>query len=326
MTVVDIHTHMMSEEWARLLDEYGGDYRIAQVPGGSRGIRARGAPLMTMTPAMFDYERRIADMDAAGVDLAVISLTTPNVYWGGQEISLKAAQIINDSMAAAQRDHPDRIRWLASLPWQYPAEAVEELGRACAAGAVGVMVLANISGMSLSDPRLEPVWAEIDRRALPVLVHPSVPPGVEQLDMERHYLVATVGFPFDTTLGIARLIFDGFFDRFPRLRLIAAHAGGALPYVSGRMDHWHRTFEELRKDTQGSPSDYLGHIYYDSIAYERQALELCVDVGGSEHVLYGSDYPHKVGDMKGCLERVDALAPATSRAVRGANAERIFAL
>src|SRR5437660_6917847 len=159
MAVIDVHTHMMSDEWVQILAEHGGEYRIDSVPGGSRGIRASGAPLMTMTPAMFDYRQRITDMDAAGVDVAIVSLTCPNVYWGGQEFSLKAAAVSNDSMAAAQHDHPDRIRWLASLPWQYPADAVAELDRACAAGAVGVMVLATISAMSLSAPRLEPIWA-----------------------------------------------------------------------------------------------------------------------------------------------------------------------
>lgn len=326
MAVIDVHTHMLSEEWARLLEEHGGDYRIDQVPGGRRGVRARGAPLMTITPGMFDYRQRLADMDAAGVDLAIVSLTCPNVYWGGPEISRTAAQIMNDSMADAQRERPDRIRWLASLPWQYPDDAIAELKRAVDAGAVGVMVLANIDGMSLSDPRLEPIWAEIDRRALPVLVHPSVPPGVEQLDMASYYLVATVGFPFDTTLGIARLIFDGFFDRFPNLKLIASHAGGALPYIASRMDHWFQTFGELRVKAEHSPSDYLRHIYFDAVTYEQRALELCIDAAGGERVLYGSDYPHKVGDMSGCLDRVDALDSRTAHGIRGANAERVFAL
>jgi aminocarboxymuconate-semialdehyde decarboxylase len=92
------------------------------------------------------------------------------------------------------------------------------------------------------------------------------------------------------------------------------------------MDHWYRTFEELRVDTEHPPSEYLGHIYFDAVTYEPAALELCVGVGGAEHVLYGSDYPHKVGDMTGCLSRVDALPAATARAIRGANAERVFAL
>lgn len=326
MAVVDIHTHMLSEAWVDLLAQHGGHYRLEPVPGGSRGIRIGDAPMMTITDGMFDYDKRIADMDEAGVDIAVVSLTCPNVYWGGEDVSSRAAQLVNDSMADAQRSYPDRIRWMASLPWQYPDRALVELDRAHSAGAVGVMVLANIDGASLSDPRFEPVWAEVDRRALPVLVHPSAPPAVEHLSLERHYLVATVGFTFDTTLAVSRLMFDGFFDRFPHLKLIAAHAGGTLPYLVSRMDHWHHTFDELRQNAAAAPSEYAQRIYFDSVTYDRRALELCVGVSGPEHVLYGSDYPHKVGDMRGCLELVDSLPDPVARGIRGDNAERIFQL
>lgn len=326
MAVVDVHTHMLSEDWVRLLAEHGGRYRVEPVPGGNRGVRIGTAPMMTITDGMFDYDKRVVDMDKAGVDVAVVSLTCPNVYWGGEDISLRAAAVVNDSMADAQRGYPDRIRWMASLPWQYPARAIAELERACAAGAVGVMVLANIDGASLSDPRFAAIWAEIDRRALPVLVHPSAPPGADALDLGRHYLVATVGFTFDTTLAVGRLIFDGFLDRYPNLKLIAGHAGGALPYVISRMDHWHRTYEELRRDAAERPSEYARRVYFDSVTYDRRALELCVAVAGPDQVLYGSDYPHKVGDMAGCLELVDSLPGPVARAVRGANAQRIFQL
>ncbi len=326
MAVVDVHTHMLTEEWVTLLSEHGGRYRVEPVPGGNRGVRIGDAPMMTITDGMFDYDKRISDMDKAGVDVAVVSLTCPNVYWGGEAISLRAAQLVNDSMSAAQRSFPDRIRWMASLPWQYPDRALAELDRACATGAVGVMVLANIDGASLSDPKFDEVWAEIDRRALPVLVHPSAPPGIEALDLARHYLVATVGFTFDTTLAVGRLIFDGFLDRFPNLKLIAAHAGGALPYLVSRMDHWHRTYEELRQHAPDAPSEYARRVYFDSVTYDRRALELCVAIAGPDHVMYGSDYPHKVGDMSGCLELVDTLSDSVASAIRGGNAERIFQL
>ena len=139
-------------------------------------------------------------------------------------------------MAEAQRAYPGRIRWFASLPWQYPARAVEELARSCDEGAVGVMVLANIAGRSLTEAAFAPIWAEIDRRGLPVLVHPGEPPGADLMDMGLYDLSWSVGFMFDTTLAITRMIFDGFLDRYPDLRLIAAHGGGTLPYLVGRFE------------------------------------------------------------------------------------------
>src|SRR4029077_8715574 len=119
----------------------------------------------------------------------IVSLTCPNVYWGGRDVSLKAAQVVNDDMAGAPGAHPRRIRGLCSLPCEYPDAAVSELSRACDRGAVGVMVLANIAGRTLTDPLFAPVWAEIDRRALPVLVHPTAPPGTPDMALREFNLI-----------------------------------------------------------------------------------------------------------------------------------------
>jgi len=327
MKVVDVHTHMLNEEFLRLLKKHVGGYKVRKVVGGQTGIVKDGAPFMTLMPGMFDYELRIKAMDAAGVDIAVVTLTSPNVYWGSPRVSLDASKIINNDMAARQREYPGRIRFMCSLPWQHPKLAVAELKRACdELGAVGVMVLANIDGLSLTDKRFSSIWKEIDRRALPVLVHPSAPPGTAELDVMRYNLIASVGFMFDTSLAVARMIFDGFFERYPDLKLIASHGGGALPYIAGRLDICFDNMPACREKISREPSEYLKRIYYDSVVFQQESLELALKVGGDTNVLYGSDYPHNIGDMKGCLARVDALPPAQRDAVRGGNAMRIFRL
>ena len=233
---------------------------------------------------------------------------------------------MNDSMAAGQADHPARIRWLASLPWEYPEPALAELARACGRGAVGVMVLANVAGRHLTEAAFAPIWQAIDDRGLPVLLHPSEPPGTPEMDMRAYSLASTVGFMFDTTLALTRMIFDGFLDRYPNLKIIAAHAGATAPYLAGRMDRsWEMTVPG-KATISIPPSEYLRRVYYDAVTYQQEALELCIAVGGADKVMYGSDYPHDIGDMKGCLERVDALPPDQRDAVRGANAARIFDL
>jgi aminocarboxymuconate-semialdehyde decarboxylase len=278
-------------------------------------------------PAMFDYALRIRAMDAARVDIAIVTLTSPNVYWGSPSVSLNAAKIMNNDMAARQREFPARIRFMCSLPWQHAKLAVAELKRACdELGAVGVMVLANIDGVSLTDKKFSSIWKEIDRRGLPVLVHPSAPPGTAELDVIRYNLIASVGFMFDTSLAVARMIFDGFFDRYPDVKLIAAHGGGTLPYIAGRLDICFENMPACRERISAKPSSYLKKIYYDSVVFQKESLELALKVGGTDNVLYGSDYPHNIGDMKGCLARVDALPPAQRDAVRGGNALRIFKL
>jgi aminocarboxymuconate-semialdehyde decarboxylase len=159
-----------------------------------------------------------------------------------------------------------------------------------------------------------------------VLLHPTVPPGAEALDLARYALVGSIGFMVDTSVALVRMIFDGFFDRYPNLKLIASHAGATLPYVAGRLDRVFETAQRARAVIARPPSEYLRHIYYDSVCYRKDALEMCVDVGGAEHVLYGSDYPFNFGDMKGCLARVNALAARARANVRAANAMRIFGL
>ncbi len=325
MTVIDVHTHMCSEGYMAALAKHGGPhYSVGEIMGGQRGVLRNGVPFMTLTKPMFDYALRISDMDAAGVDVAVVSLSVCNVYWGGEEVSAATARGENESMAAAQTAYPDRIRWFASLPWQYPEPAVAELERAMAAGAAGVMVLANVAGRHLTDPLFDPVWAAIDAHGVPVLVHPTVPPGGAEMEIERFNLAASVGFMFDTTLAIGRMIFDGFFERYRELKIIAAHAGGALPFIAGRLDMCYENMPAAREKISRAPSTYLREIYYDSVTFQQESLEVCVSVAGPDNVLYGSDYPHNIGDMKGCLARVDNLSGATREAVRGGNAQRIF--
>ncbi|HEY1460586.1 MAG TPA: amidohydrolase family protein, partial [Casimicrobiaceae bacterium] len=249
-----------------------------------------------------------------------------NCYWGGREVSVEAARIMNDDMTSARVAYPGRIEWFASLPWQYPELALAELDRAAAAGAVGVMVLANVDGKPLTDPAFERIWAAIDERALPVLVHPTAPPGVAAMDMQRFQLTASIGFTFDTSLAVARMIYDGFFDRYCGLRIIAAHGGGALPYLISRMDQCFDNIPACREKISVRPSEYMQRISADAVVFAPGVLELCIAQFGADNVLYGSDYPHTIGDMPGCLARVDALPDPTRDKVRGINARRVFGL
>lgn len=328
MTVVDVHTHMLTLEFLDLLRRHGGaKYDVKKTRAGQESVHLHDVPFMTLFPGMWDYDLRIAAMDAAKVDVAIVSLTSPNVYWGSREVSLRAARMVNDSMAEQQRARSGRIRWFASLPWQHADDARAELARCVENGAVGVMVLANIDGRDLTEPAFAPVWAEIDRLGWPVLVHPTAPQGLRDLHMGEFGLVPPIGFMFDTTLAFARMILSGFVDRYPNVKLIAAHGGATLPYLAGRLDRCHEMIPACAEAIKDRPSRYLERIYYDTVVYDRRALDMCIAVAGSpDNVLYGSDYPHNIGDMAGCLARVNALPKDQARRIAGKNAERIFGL
>jgi aminocarboxymuconate-semialdehyde decarboxylase len=328
MTVIDVHTHMITLEWLDAMQKQSkGKYGVKKTKAGQDTVYQGETPFMTLFPEMWDYDKRIGDMDKAGVDIAIVSLTSPNVFWGTREASLAAAKQVNDSMAAQQRARPDRIRWFTSLPWQYPEDARAELERTVKAGAVGVMVLANIDGKDLTDPLFAPTWAEIDKLGLPVLVHPTNPQGADALHMNELGLVPPIGFMVDTTVAISRMILAGFIDRHPNLKLIVAHGGAALPYLAGRLDRCHEMIPACAEFIKDKPSTYLQRVWYDSVVYDQRALELCISVAGSpDRVLYGSDYPHNIGDMKGCLARVNALPGDQAKRVAGKAAEKIFRL
>ena len=319
---------MLTREYLYLLGEKGGPHYSRDVTrSGLDVICMHGAPFFTLTPPMWDYDLRIADMDAAGVDIAIVSLTCPNAYFGDAQTSLEAAQMVNNSMAEQQIARPDRIRWLASLPWQYELLALQELERCMRSGAVGVMVIGNVSGTCLTDRRFAKIWEEIDRRGLPVLLHPGSPQGLREMGLERHGLVPAIGFPMDTSMSISRMIFDGFFERYRNIKLIVSHGGGALPYLAGRLDFCYEKMPALAENVPEKPSHYLRRLYYDAVVYEKSALQLCIETAGSQdQILYGSDYPHPIGDMAGCLARVDELPSLTARRIRGANAVRLFNL
>jgi len=324
--IVDVHTHMFTRRWLELLRAHGAPYNVRVRPDGRDEVFRGDTPVVFPQPGHFDYDLRLRAMDEAGIDVSIVSLTCPNVFWGGEDVSTEAARESNATMAEAQRAQPDRIRWLASLPWEYPRRAVDELTRSCDEGAVGVMVIANVAGRSLTEPAFEPVWAEIDRRALPVLVHPGEPPGTDLMDMRLYDLSWSVGFMFDTTLAITRMIFDGFLDRFPNLKLIAAHGGGALPYLVGRFEKGDEVELPERRRMTASPSEYLRRIWYDCLTYDPRALDYLISIVGPERVLFGTDWPHQVHDVAGSLANTAALPPEQRDAIRGTNAKVLFGL
>jgi aminocarboxymuconate-semialdehyde decarboxylase len=327
MTVIDIHTHMFGDAWLEMLKKHGApDYGASDMPDERYYLMEKGAPACAFENEAFDYDLRVKAMDRSGIDIAIVSLTSPNVFWGGEEISAQTARLANDEMAGGQTAYPDRIRYFASLPWQYPDRALAELDAAVSAGAVGVMVLANIMCKHLIDPLFEPIWAELDRRKMPVLIHPTAPFGAKEAEfgIER-ILMPAAGFMFDTTLGIARMVVDGFFDRFPNVQVIASHGGGYLPYVAGRIDMFFAAETLVDRKIKEHPSAYLANIYYDSIVYNPGALDLCLEIAGPQNIMFGTDFPMPA-DIPKLYSLIDRLPGDQVAAIKAKNAERVFGL
>jgi aminocarboxymuconate-semialdehyde decarboxylase len=240
---------------------------------------------------------------------------------------MRAARLVNEGVAAIAAKMPNRIvAALGSVPLQAGgAAAVAELEYATRTlGFKGVEVLAHVGDLELSDPSFEPFWAKAEALGAVVFIHPNG--FTEPRRFGRFYFNNVIGNPLDTTVALHHLIFDGVLERYPNLKIIAAHGGGYLPAYAGRIDHaW-----GARSDAHGTlpkpPSLYLKKIYLDTIVFTPHQLEALVKLFGVEKILLGTDYPYDMGeyDPIGHIASVSSLGDADRAAICGGNAKALF--
>jgi aminocarboxymuconate-semialdehyde decarboxylase len=330
MSYIDVHNHILSEVYTHLLTEHGQHrYHLQQDAEGRTVVMRQNARFMTFTEPMFDPEIRLPAMDEVGVQMQLLSYTCPNCYWADDTMAEPVARAMNDHMAEVCNRWPDRFRGLASVPLQNVALALKELERAVdQLGMVGLIILANVNDKQLDHPDFEEFWAALNERRLPVLLHPTVPPGVEMMGMNQFGLIPSIGFMFDTTLAVSRMVYAGVFERYPDWPLIVSHTGATLPFIAGRLDQVHRFIPDARATISKPPSEYLKNLYYDTVCYDTEPLLMAYKLAGADHLIYGSDYPHNIGDMRGCAERIEALpiSEEEKALMRSGNAQRLFKL
>lgn len=330
MALIDVHNHILSRAYTDMLAELGGHMYSLQTDSEGRTIVMRqGARFMTFTEPMFNPEMRIEMMDEFDVETQLLSYTCPNSYWARNEVAERVVRTMNDHLAEVCSRWPRRFRGLASVTLQDVDLALRELDRAIDdQGMVGLIILANVNDVPLDDPRFEEFWAELNRRRLPVLLHPTVPPGAESMGLGSYGLIPAIGFMFDTTLAVTRMVNAGVFERYPDWPLIVSHTGATIPFIASRLDQVHRNIPDARERISKPPSEYLKRLYYDTVCYDQESLMLAYKLAGADHILYGSDYPHNIGDVKGCAERVEALpiSRAEKTLIQSGNARRLFGL
>lgn len=327
---VDVHAHYFPLKFIESINQEGGP------PGVSFDLSKPDAPIFVIgngripiDVTYWDLERRIQRMNAQGVTTHALSLTTPFVYWAPPERGAALARIVNDAMVEAHRAYPDRFVGCATLPLQAPALAVKELDRLEGSRAIrGAYMPTSFAGKELSDRSLDPVYEKCQALKMPVLLHPdqaAAAMGANRL--QAFYLANLLGNPFDTAIAAANLVFGGVLDRFPQLTFVLPHAGGAMPYLSGRLQHGQAVRPELKGAAQRPFMEYIRRFYYDTITHSPTLLRDLVELAGADRVMLGSDYCFDMGyeRPRDIIEALK-LRPADRDNIYGGNAARLLNL
>jgi len=234
---------------------------------------------------------------------------------------------VNDAFAAIVRERSPRFAALATLPLCDPQASVVELRRAMTElGFPGAMLFSNVNGIALADPQFDALYQEADRLGAVLHIHPTAPVGVEA--MTDYWLMPLVGFLFDTTLAAAKIVFAGIPERYPNIKWVLSHLGGAIPYLAERLDRGWRAFPDCQANISRPPSEYLRQFYFDTVNFDVRALKLAVDFAGASQILAGSDYPHQIGSIPLMKESLGALqvSPAERNLILRENAAALYRL
>lgn len=327
MRTIDTHTHVLADDTIKILQKEIPPLALRLTPADDDNsvLEVAGVAYQPFPRGGHDIKRRLADMDAAQVDMHVLS-ATPQTWLYDQEpaVGAAAAAIQNEGIAQLVREQPDRFTGIATLPMQAPEQAAAELRRAVKMlGLRGAMIASNVCGKNLDDPSFDPVWAAaVDLDAF-MMIHPGNVAGADRL--RAYYLNNLIGNPLDTTIAAACLIFGGVLERYPDFRPVMVHGGGFIPYQGGRWVHGWQVRPEPKVHLKHAPEQYLDRFRYDTILHSATALEFLIATAGAERVFLGSDYPYDMG-MMDCVRFVRSLAISSADRDRilGGHAEEIL--
>ena len=324
---IDTHAHWFPQEWVTLIEKEG------ERNSAKLGRNDKGHPtfitekmVQTFAPAFIDLDLRLKAMGEARVDMHVLSLTSPMVYWAPAAFGLALSQAYNDAASRAHQKHPGHFLGAAMLPMQAPDLALKELERAAKLPGIRAVYMAtNVNGTDLDEKSFWPVYAKIEELGWPLMLHPVDTIGPDRT--KKYYLRNLLGNPYESGVAAAHLIFGGVLDAFPKLEVLLPHAGGTFPWLIGRLDRGVKVRPELKHMKQPA-SAYLRRFTYDTISHNDQILTDLIRLVGADRVTIGSDYCFDMGYDRPVdnAERLTAISADEREQLVGKTAARLLKL
>ena len=319
---IDVHTHFVPETmppgtgrnplWPSIEHK---DRNTAAVIVGGKVFRA-------VDSRSWDAGRRLHDMQSDDVDVQVVS-PMPELlsHWFPVDDADAWCEHINSAIAKLCSAHPQNFIGIGMAPVQDPALAARRLADVKALGLCGIEIGTHVNGIALGDPRLHELYAAAEEADLAIMIHPLHPSGMERM-AGRPELAAVAAFPLETALAATSLLTHAVTERFPKLRILLSHGGGALPWILPRMKHARALGPPLQDLFARDPGEMAKAFYYDTILYDRLALRFLADSVGPDHIVVGSDYPFSIKQDRPAQFAEHALA--MSRETFAVNAARFL--
>ncbi len=298
----DIHAHILPETWEDLQQKYGygGFIRLDHFrPGSARMMRDDGKFFREIQENCWNPQAILRDMDEHKTE--VMALCTVPVlfnYWAKPNDGYDWSRFLNDHLAGVVADNPKRFIGLGTAPMQDSALSIKEMKRCKEElGFPGLQIGSNVNGKNLDDPEFYAFYEAAEEMGVSLFIHPWDVMGKDRT--EKYFLQWLVSMPAETTLAICSFIFGGVFDKFPALKVMFAHAGGAFPFTVGRIEHGYYARPDLcNVNNVAKPTDYFGKFWVDGITHDPDALRYLLKIIGHKKIAFGTDYPFPLGDLQ----------------------------
>jgi aminocarboxymuconate-semialdehyde decarboxylase len=270
---------------------------------------------------------RLRQMDEQGIDVEIISVN-PFWYSADRDVATRLISIQNEKLAQFCNDHSDRFVGMTTVALQHPELAVQQLETGVKLGLRGAAVGDTINGEELASARFDPFWAKAEELGAPIFIHPLGMPELRSRLQGNGALTNVIGFPLGTTIALSHLIFEGTLDRFPKLKLCAAHGGAYLTAYADRADHGCLSLAgQCTKTLKKQPTEYLKQIYFDSLVFSGEALRHLVAVVGVGQIMLGTDFPYPwTTTSVDHILQAPGLSDMDRVAILGGNAAKLFGI